>query len=231
MNTEPLISITLPFHCKETSVTEVVAEYKKKLIEKGITFELHIVINGCTDQNEERIVRVLEESPRIVEYRLRESGWGRGVLCGLREARGTFVCYTNTARTKIDDLLKFIDYATIDPRAVVKATRVVRESALRKWVSIFYNLENRIILKTPIWDINATPKIIPYDLLARLNLQSLDDLIDAELMFKCFNFGIPVVEVPVVNVLKRRSGRSTTNILSAFKMWLGVFKIRWLYGK
>lgn len=222
----PTISVILPFYKQSSHMQEVLEEFASTLRTVGASFELVAVINGLADLPEERqVVFSGEASGRIVEVRLRGAGWGLAVLEGLKAAQGDFVCYTNTARTKADELVRLVRYAMISDQAVVKATRVKRSNWIRTWTSIFYNLENRIILKTPIWDVNATPKVIPRNILSQVTLNETGDLIDAELMYKCFRKGIPIIEIPVHHI-ERRSGKSTTGFSSALKMFLGLFRVR-----
>jgi glycosyltransferase involved in cell wall biosynthesis len=222
---QPLFSIILPFYKQADHIPAVLAEFEAVLRAHADDVELLLVVNGVEGANVDAEERVRSEHPRIVEYRLKRSGWGLAVLHGLRNARGRFVCYTNTARTRIDELMRILEYAKISEDVVIKATRISRGSWMRKWVSNFYNLENRIVLKTPIWDVNATPKVIPRKILDRLTLTSEGDLIDAELLVKCFRLGVPIIEIPIQH-MDRRSGKSTTGITSAFKMFIGLLKLR-----
>ncbi|MEN9558277.1 MAG: hypothetical protein RL141_646 [Candidatus Parcubacteria bacterium] len=222
----PSVSVILPFYRQSAHMQEVLDEFARALREAGIAFELVAVMNGLADLPEPRQIQTVGEGVgRVVEVRLREAGWGRAVLAGMAAATGDFVCYTNTARTPANELVRLVRYALISDQAVVKATRVKRSTWARTWTSIFYNIENRLVLKTPIWDVNATPKIIPRRILAEIPLTETGDLIDAELTYRCFRKGIPIIEIPAHHI-ERRSGKSTTSAMSAVKMFLGLFRVR-----
>jgi hypothetical protein len=121
-------------------------------------------------------------------------------------------------------------YAAVNDNVLVKASRIVRESWLRKGGSTLYNLEFRMLFRVPVWDVNGTPKVLPRKLLSSLPpLQELSDgdLIDAQLITWCFHAGIHLLEMPVL-ALHRFGGKSTTNIRSALKMYLGLLRLRWL---
>ncbi len=225
---QPAFSVILPFYKQEGHVAPVLAEFRAGLDTLGAPYELIAVINGLASQKEERDIRRVSESPAIIEVRLRHSGWGLAVKEGMAASHGKYICYTNTARTKVDELVKLIRYAMVDENAVVKATRVERSSKIRKWTSIFYNIENRVVLGSPVWDVNATPKVIPRKLLERISPNSTDDLIDAELMYRCFRAGFPIVEVPVHHI-ERRGGKSTTGFHSAWRMFTGLFRVKRQY--
>ncbi len=227
---QPLFSVILPFYRQEDQVAPVLAEFRAGLDTLRAPYELIAVINGLASQAEERDIRRISESPAVIEVRLKNSGWGLAVKEGMAASHGTYVCYTNTARTKVDELVKLIRYAMVSNEAAVKATRVERSNKIRKWISIFYNIENRVLLGTPVWDVNATPKVIPRRLLDRIPPDSTDDLIDAELMYRCFLAGIPIVEVPVHHI-ERRGGKSTTGFRSAWRMFTGLIRVKNRYEK
>jgi hypothetical protein len=107
----------------------------------------------------------------------------------------------------------------------VKATRRARDSILRRFGSVVYNLECRALLDLASWDINGTPKIFPRSFSALLELSSDDDMIDAEFLAICAREGYPVMEVPLL-LTKRQGGRSTTNLRSAIAMYAGAWRLR-----
>ena len=51
-----------------------------------------------------------------------------------------------------------------------------------------------------------------------------DDLIDAEFNLVCRRYGYPMVEVPIFST-RRHGGRSTTNMGSAFRMYVGALQL------
>jgi hypothetical protein len=74
-------------------------------------------------------------------------------------------------------------------------------------------------------DVNATPKVFPARIIKSMNILSDNDLIDAEILARCFKQKIPIIEVPIY-FNERISGRSSTNISSALRMYWGLFKLR-----
>jgi len=181
-----------------------------------------IVVNGSQDGTLEVChglatkhaeVRVLEAAP----------GWGSAVKKGVGEARGSLICYTNSARTQADDLLLILSYGLVNDRLVVKASRKVRASVLRRLGSVIYNFEVRTLFGLAVWDVNGTPKAFPSSLRERIALTEDGDLIDMEFVVNCKLKGIPIVEVPVY-ITERRAGKSSTNLGSAWKMYSGALR-------
>jgi hypothetical protein len=82
-----------------------------------------------------------------------------------------------------------------------------------------------MLFDLPYWDVNGTPKVFHRDLSKLTELRRDDDLIDLEFNAICRAQGYPVLEVPIFSTT-RRSGRSTTGIKSAWRMYAGAYRLR-----
>lgn len=218
-------SVVLPLYKQRDQLPSIVEEYVRALASQPESWELILVINGPDDGSHDLAVTLAAAQTNVVVLRLPQGGWGRAVKCGMNAARGQFCCYTNSARTQIPDLLLMLRYACVNRSTVIKASRIVRDSFVRKFGSVLYNFENRFLFQTAVMDVNGTPKILPREIWSSLEVFSDDDLIDAEVIAKCFQRNIPVVEVPV-RLTARRSGKSTTRLGSAFRMYVGLVKLK-----
>ncbi len=201
----------------------VIDDYKKSLDDFGETYEIIIVDNGVAALPVEERERVVSTHPRIVHGELRKRGWGNALRWSFKRARGTYVCYTNSARTRGRDTMNLFRFALLAEDAIVKAARPER-ARIRKWISILYNIENRILLGTPVWDVNASPKIIPRKVLEQLTLETDNDLFDAELLYKASRIHTPIIEVPFLK-WERKSGESSTNWMTAVTLFFGLWKL------
>ena len=185
----------------------------------GEEFELILVVNGGRDGTLDAARRAAAEHPGQVRAVTSKSGWGNAVIRGLENAHGDILCYTNSARTKSEDLVMALRYGAVNDKAVVKASRKARDVLLRRAGSVLYNFEARMLFGLAIWDVNGTPKVFHRQLLSKLGLTEKGDLIDLELAINCKQNGIPVVEIPVYDT-KRHSGKATTNLRSALRMYI-----------
>ncbi len=219
----PTITLILPFYLQQDHMQSVIDDFKKSLDAFGKPYEIIIVDNGVAHLPVEDRERVVSENPRIVHGELKKKGWGHGIRWAIKRARGTYVCYTNSARTHGPDVMNLFRYALLSEDAIVKASRPERVRA-RRWVSICFNMLNRILLSTPAWDINASPKIIPKKILDKLTLVTEDELFDAELLYEAFKHHVPIVEVPFLK-WERKSGESTTNWMTAVRLFVGVCRL------
>lgn len=220
----PRISVILPIYNQSSHLDFLFEQYTTRLPQLNVTWELLFIVNGSRDDSYNKAQSLANGNPNVIVHNLQLGGWGRAVKFGIAQAKGELVCYTNSARTAIDDLILVLTYALSSDKTVIKTSRIVRESFIRKIGSIVYNYENRKLLGTPIWDVNGTPKVINYKYLKNIELISDDDLIDAEIMAKIYRSQVQIVEILIVST-KRLGGRSTTSFKSAWKMYTGLFKL------
>jgi glycosyltransferase involved in cell wall biosynthesis len=220
-----LVSIVLPVHNQADHVESVVLAYVAALSEHlPLKFEIVLVTNACSDRSPEIAAEMAQKFTGVKTVSTERGGWGLSVKLGLRNSEGDLLCYTNSARTSPEILVKAIEYAIANPNTVVKANRKIRESWQRRLGSLIYNLECRAFFDLPTWDINGTPKLFPRSFAALLKLTRDDDLIDAEFNAICRRAPYPVLEMPVVST-KRHGGASTTNYKSAVRMYWGAYEL------
>lgn len=222
--TETLASVVLPVHDQADHLAALVEDYVAALTRVPLASELVLVPNACRDETPAVARALAERHPtvRVVESAL--GGWGRAVRLGLSAARGALLCYTNSARTTPEDLTLTLLYALAHPGVVIKANRKIREHWTRRLGSLLYNLECRALFDLACWDVNGTPKVFPRTMSGLLALSRDDDLIDAEFAAICRREGYPMLEVPIFSS-RRHGGKSTTNLRSASKMYVGAYRL------
>lgn len=225
----PRFSIILPLHNEAHRVAPLAHAYRQALDSLDQPWELLFVDNGSRDNAYALAAELALEDPRLRAFQVAQAGWGRAVKLGLQQARGSLMCYTNSARTDLNDLLLALRYALVHPEVVVKANRIVRDSWLRRLGSSLYNFEYRLLFQVPTWDVNGTPKVLPRRVLQQLpTCQSLSDgdLLDAQLMARCFHARVRILEMPVLHNA-RYGGTSTTGLGSAWNLYTGLLALRW----
>lgn len=221
-----LASVILPVYNQAAHIQDVLQGYATSLQQTHLRFELLPVINGPRRDDSLEICRKMEsEIPCIRPLCIDEGGWGRAVRYGISQARGDLLCYTNCARTTPRDLMLALIYGSIHTDSVIKANRKIRDKASRRLGSLIYNLECRALFDLPYWDINGTPKVFARGLSHLLDLTRDDDLIDLEFNIICRRKEYPVIEVPILSS-RRHSGRSTTSLTSAIRMYWGAWQMR-----
>jgi glycosyltransferase involved in cell wall biosynthesis len=219
------LSVVLPIYNQADHIQAVVDEYEQALARLPHPHELLLVVNGSRDDSLAICEELASRYASVRTFSSAQAGWGRAVKLGLQEARGTLLCYTNTARTTAADLVLLLLYAVANPGVVVKANRKIRDNWIRRLGSLLYNLECRALFDLSYWDINGTPKVFPRACARLLRLISDDDLIDAEFSIVCREENYRVLEVPIIS-RGRHGARSTTGLRTAYRLYTSVFRLK-----
>ena len=225
MSEIPSISIVLPAYRAADHVRDVIPGMIREVEKISSRLEVIIVVNGPRDGTDEAAEALRAADSRVRVVRTDQAGWGRAVRTGLRAATGDVLAYTNLARTPPDVLRTAIVLALAARGSVVKANRRVRDNVVRRAGSVLYNLECRMLFELSVFDVNGTPKVFPAELTELRELRRNDDLIDVEFLAICAARDYQLVEF-AVPPLARYSGRSTTNLGSAWRMYTRVFALR-----
>src|SRR3954451_7683055 len=189
----PTFSLVLPVYNQADHIGEVVRQYRAALQGVLSTYEIILVPNGGRDASIAVCEALAKDYPELRVEVSDRAGWGRAVRQGLSVARGEMLCYTNSARTAPSDLELLIVYGIANPNAVVKAHRRSRDSLRRKIGSFLFNLECRVLLDLPTWDINATPKVFHRQIYESIALTADGDLFDLEFYAQCTQLRVPVL--------------------------------------
>lgn len=221
---DTLFSVVLPVHEQAQYIGRTLEAYDEAVAKIGNPYELIAVVNGSTDGSLEVCRSLQRRYSSLQVLSTRESGWGRAVRMGLAASRGDLLCYTNSARTRPEDLALSLIYGLAYSGVVIKANRKIRESWQRRFGSLLYSLECRALFDLSCWDINGTPKVFPRRFERLLSLTRNDDLIDAEFNIICRREAYPVLEIPIFST-RYSGGKSTTGYRSAVKMYWGVYQM------
>lgn len=223
--TSSLLSVVLPCRNQADHIGEVLARYVTCFDAAGLNYELIVVPNASTDGTADAVRALGKVNPRLRVVESALGGWGRAVLCGLKEARGDTLCYTNSARTEPAHVVELLALYEAHAPCLAKVRREKRNAPLRELGSLLYNLEGWLLFGVQTGDVNGTPKIFSRAFYDQVPLESLGDCIDMELMARAKQCGIPLVELPVAG-FKRHGGKSSTNYTSAWNMYVGAWQLR-----
>lgn len=220
-----MISLVLPCRNQADHIGSLLPRYLRALETLGTPFEIVVVPNQSRDATQAVVEDLARTDSRLRIVPLAEGGWGRSVRAGLDAARGSILAYTNAARTSPESLPMFLDLYRQHPGSLVKARRVERHAPLRSLGSALYNLEARLLFGVASPDVNGTPKVFSETFYQSTQLVSLGDLLDLELMAHAERASVAVHDIPVAG-FRRHGGRSTTNLRSAWRMYLGAVRLR-----
>ena len=221
--TDAAISIVLPVGEPEEALEGVLRSYVEVLAALGRGWEILLVPHGRSgsEASYERL-SAIGDGIRVCEP---AGGWGAAVRAGLNASAGEVLCYTNWQRTSAAALSEMLDLALRNPDLVLRANRRTRDRRIGRLGSLVFNIECRLLLQIPAWDVNGTPKVFPRAFNRLLELKREDDLFDAEFALVCERAGYPVVEVPIDAALLSL-GPSGPDYRAALRMYLGVARLR-----
>ena len=228
--TRPELSLIIPCYNEEGSIRNTAVRLVQSFREQGVHLELVLVDNGSIDGTGKVIDQLIAEgNPIIKETVSVNQGYGNGILTALRVCRGNFVGFM-CADEPVDsrDVVKL--YLLSSRATTLKLFKVRRRFRLdgigRRVVSSIYNVLARVLfgdLRT--MDINAIPKILPREYINRMNLQSRDWFIDAEVMIKAKRMGLDVFELNVFAQM-RPEGTSNVRAATCWEFLVNLFKHR-----
>lgn len=207
------IDLTLVVPCyNEESVIERTVPPLLAAIEAVVPrCEIVLVDNGSTDGTRAKIERLCTTSERLVWTRVDvNTGYGRGVLSGYEIARGRVVGHIPAdGPVEPEEVARLaLQALELGPGHLVSAVRRDRrETLVRRVVSKGYNTLFWLVFGNLSRDINGTPKFMHRTDYRRLQPESTDYFLEAEMMLGATRMGIEVVQSEVRSIA-RPAGRS-----------------------
>ena len=213
------LSIVIPCFNEAHIVETVVRELCQALESAESSFEIIVVDNGSFDDTPALLEELKARIPQLKAIRIfPNKGYGNGILAGLAIAKGEIVGWMDgDGQCSAQDLVKVYETLRSANASFCKATRVRRgDNRMRIAQSKLYNALFRFMFHNRCQDVNAKPKLFQRQLLKKLDLQSRDWFIDAEIIIKASRLGYPICEVPIA-WRERTGGSSKVNIKTSFE--------------
>ena len=227
----PDLSLAIPCYNESAVVKTTVRDLVEAFGRSDTSIELVLVDNGSTDDTGAIIDGLVAEGHPIVKREVAiNEGYGNGVLVGLASCTGRtvgFICADGQVDAR--DVVKL--YEAVARSSTPKLAKVRRrfrmDGAKRKVVSIIYNgFANVVFMGLQSIDINGNPKIFPREYLERMDLRSTDWFLDAEVMLRAKQLGLPVFEMNVFAQM-RPDGESHVRSSTIWEFILNL--LRWRF--
>lgn len=197
---------------------EIIAYTMNRLLgafeKAGYRLELVAVDNGSADRTGEIIQEFAAQNPAVVHCRVEKNqGYGNGILAGLAHCSAPWMgIIPADGQVDAEDVVRLYEAVVVANRPVIgKVRRRFRMDGLRrKLVSITYNM--LVLMMYPqigSLDINGSPKILPRDVIAQMELNSKGWFLDPEIMIKAHYMGVRVLEF---NVFARMRGTGVSHV-------------------
>jgi len=204
------LSMFCPAYYDEHNIPRVVEGMLRAVREMGIgEYEIVIVEDGSPDRTAEVADELAARHERVrVIHHEHNMGYGAALRTGFLSATLDYVFYTDgDCQFDLQELKRFI--ALMPYADIVSGFRIEKQySTWRKFTSFIYNLVLRILFDIHDRDVDCAFKLYPTDLFRRIDIESRDAFIDAEIAIKARLLGYTQIEVGV-NHLPRVDGVST----------------------
>ncbi len=204
------VSVFFPAYYDEKNIGKVVDSAVRVLEELKLKdYEVIIIEDGSPDKTAEVAdeLAVKYQKVRVIHHE-KNMGYGATLKDGFLNAKLDYVFYTDgDNQFDLNELKKFV--ALIPYSDIVVGYRKKKQYSLyRKFTSLCYNYLLKLIFDIHFWDIDCAFKLFKTDLFKKININSVDAFIDAEIMLKAKLLDYSVTEIGVMH-LPRVDGIST----------------------
>ncbi len=210
----PDVSLVMPCYNEAGNLRYTVPRLLEAFAKAGHRLQLVAVDNGSRDGTGELIAELAAVHPEITPGRVeRNIGFGQGILAGIPLCRAAWIgMIAADGQVDAEDVVRLYDACvTSDAKPLGKVRRRFRmDGAARKVISICYNMFVWLL-----WpgigslDVNGNPRLLHRDVLAAMQLQSTNWLIDPEMIIKAHYMGVRILEV---NVFARMRGNGLSHV-------------------
>lgn len=226
----PSLSLVMPCYNEEAIVAQTVKRVLAAFERAEIPIELVTVDNGSRDRTGQILAELAARHPEIVVHRVDVNiGYGNGILSGLPRCSAAWVgVIPADGQVDAEDAVRlFEDAIQCGEPVIAKARRRFRmDGGARKFVSIAYNVFFRTLWPgVESLDINGLPKIMPRDVVQRMELTSRQWFLDPEIMIKAHYLGVRVLEYNVFARM-RGSGLSHVRALTCWEFFTALLRYR-----
>lgn len=219
------LSVILPVH-NEADIIEATFQDIYKAVRKTVKSSDFILVENGSQDNSLQVSKKICQKYTDTRFAVAPKGYGSAVLKGLELARGKYVCYMpSDGQISLEVFPQLWAKAKTGKWQLVKVKRTTRESFWRTFVSISFSIIMWLFFKTPLVDINGSPRIFERRYLPALDLKSKDSFIDAEFLIKLTRLGWSVREIPM-RTLPRLGGKSTRSIKTFFEFFVNIYKFK-----
>jgi glycosyltransferase involved in cell wall biosynthesis len=199
MSHPPQLSVVLPCYNEARGIEAILKRFAEA--SDGHDFELILVDNGSRDNTPDMLRSLLPNYTFARSIRVDvNQGYGHGIYTGLLAARGEVLAWSHadlqTDPADVFRALKTYRSAKHPSRTLVKGRRHGRRLSERI-ISFGMGTLATIIFRTPLWEINAQPKVFHRSLLESAANPPIDFNLDVYMLVQAKRNGWRIVSIPV----------------------------------
>ncbi len=203
----PSVEFSMAVLCyrAEEEIVPFVEKIHRVMSMFSFEWELILVANYWPDMADRTPAVVKELAARLPRIRVlaepKQGGMGWDMKTGLDACRGRYIgIIDGDGQYPMEAIFSCFAKIKSEDYDIVKTYRIHRADGLyRRLISETYNLLFRLLFPTyrGFHDVNSKPKIMKREVYQRMNLQSTDWFIDAELVLNCLALGLKMYEIPI----------------------------------
>jgi glycosyltransferase involved in cell wall biosynthesis len=227
------LTVIIPTYNEESRISRTLRAYASAL--RGYDHEILVELDGCEDGSAD-VVRTLRRefsAIRIVEFPDR-LGKGRGVIEGMRRARGEWVAFVDAdGSLPPSEFLRMFATALADGYDGAIASRywdrarIVREYGFLRWLaSRNFNSMVRLLYRLPFRDTQCGAKVFRREAIESVidSMKLAHYAFDVELLWRLERAGFRIREIPVTWTHKDGSSVRVPEV--APRMLFDVLRLR-----
>jgi glycosyltransferase involved in cell wall biosynthesis len=231
------LSLVIPACNEEQRIQATLQSYVTFLIDTGISFEIIVEMDGCTDGTADIVRMMSARYPQIKALEYKDKlGKGGGLIQGFQIAGGDFIGFVDADGSiqpaemmKIHNRVKASSDCAIGSRRV-KGSVVTNQTRSRRVLSKCFNLIVRMLFYMPYKDTQCGAKIYRSAALKRIlsEIHVNGFIFDVVLLYQTKKNGFTVAEVPIV--WEDKAGSKVNAMYTTIDMFSSILKLRIYYS-
>lgn len=231
------LSLVIPACNEEQRIQDTLEKYVTFLLDSGISFEIIVEMDGCTDGTADIVHGMSSIYPciRALEYK-EKLGKGGGLLKGFQLAKGDVVGFVDADGSiqpmEMMKLLKRVQAGSdcaIGSRRV-KGSVVSNQPRARRILSRCFNLLVRVLFLMPYKDTQCGAKVYRASSLNKIlkEIHVNGFIFDVVLLYQTKKNGFVVDEVPII--WEDKEGSKVNMMFTTLDMFSSILKLRIYYS-
>ncbi len=220
------LTIFYPCYNEEANVERVTRAALATARQIADDFEVLIVNDGSRDRTGEIADRLAAEIPGVrAVHNNPNLGYGAALARGFREARKTWVFYTDgDGQFDFNEIPKALPL--LETHDIVSGYRLDRKDPVMRKVNAWaWSMLVNLLFHIGLKDIDCAFKIYPRTFIERIEMKSKGALIDTEMLAKARNLGYSIAQLGVHHYPRTAGAQTGANIKVILRAFKELFKL------
>ena len=227
------LSVIIPACNEEMRIKETLQSYVEFLRTTGLSFEIIVEMDGCTDRTPQIVDELSRVYPEIRSIEFEERlGKGGGLIQGFRLAKGGYVGFVDAdGSTGPKEMMKLLNEVKNGTDCVIASRRletsvVVNQTKARKILSKCFNLMVRLLFDLPYHDTQCGAKMYKKEALDKLisDIHVNGFVFDVVLLYLTKKKGFSIKEVGIT--WENKAGSKVNILHTTMDMFISIIKLR-----